>query len=308
MSEMSVKERLRNIVGIDTFQRVDELHILDLYLGRDSQARSTLYLVSDTEPIPIVSARIIHISVWQRNDTKWGIVFSLVDDNFEDLFCHFCEDMIDSSKLLSNKKQGSDFICNRYEKWQNMLAKYKNGLLAESQIKGLVGELYFLKKILIPKYGEERAIYSWIGPEHADQDFVCEDLWYEVKTTVSGAESIKISSVEQLDTDREGELVVIYLDRTSYADECKITLNTIYRQTVDSLSDINLKYRLSDILLNLGYCERIEYDEYRFKFSRLVRHTVNNEFPCVRRIKIPKSVVNVKYDLSLSFISEFIKE
>jgi hypothetical protein len=308
VSELSLIERLRNITGTDTFQRVDENHVLDLYIGRDSMSRCTLFLIADIEPMPIFSARIINVSVGLRHDNKWGILFSLVDNNFEDLFCHFCEDMIESSRSLSNKKQGSIFICKRYEKWQDMLAKYKDGLLSESHIKGLVGELYFLKEVLIPMYGEEMAINSWIGPDQADQDFICGEIWYEVKSTVSGSESIKISSIEQLDTNREGELVVVYLDKTSYADESKITLNVIYKEVADSLSDINLKYRLSDILLNLGYCMRIEYDEYRFKFSGLIRYKVNNEFPCVRRLNIPQSIVSVKYDLSLSFISKFIKE
>lgn len=308
VSEVSLKDRLKNIIGIEIFQRVDDSHILDLYIGKDSFSQDTLLLISDTEPVNIFSAQIIQVNILKRNDGKWSLSFSLLDNNFEDLFCHFCEDMIKSSRLLADKKQGSYFICDRYVKWQNMLTKYKYGLLSETQIKGLIGELYFLKNILIPLHGEKMAVYSWIGPEKTDQDFMYKDFWYEVKSTVSGAGSIKISTIEQLDTNREGELVVIYLDKTSYADERKITLNSIYHQILDSLLDDNLKYKLNDILLNMGYCERNEYNEYLFKFSGLVRYAVNKEFPCIRRSDIPDSIINTKYELSLPSIHKYIKE
>lgn len=305
---IDIKPIFSEIDGIDSFQRVDNTHILDLYIGIDNMSRYTLFLISENEPRQMFSSQIINVQIGQRNDKQWGISFSLINNRFEDIFCHFCSDIIESSRLLKSKKKGAEYIVSRYLRWQDMLSKYKGGLLSQSEIKGLIGELYFLKEYLIPLYGEEVAVNSWIGPEKADQDFVCENTWYEVKSTVSGAESIRISSIEQLDKQNDGRLVIAYLDKTSYADESKITLNSICNEVYDTLSTDLLKQKLSDILLNLGYYCRPEYDEFLYKFTKLDKYVVNKDFPCMRREPTSHAVINAKYELSVSFISNFLEK
>ena len=303
-----IKSRFEEIEGIDSFRRIDDTHVLDLYLGRDSMSCYTLFLISESEPPQMFSARTISVQVGQRQDKRWGVSFSLLNNKYEDVFCHFCDDIIESSRRQRDKAKGAEFVCSRYVKWQQMLKKNSDGLLSQAEIKGLIGELLFLKYHMIPRYGEDVAVNSWIGPEKADQDFICENTWYEVKATVSGAESVKISSVEQLDVPVDGELVVVYLDKTSYSDEIKITLNSMYQDVMDMLSTELLQQKLCDILLNLGYFKRTEYDEYLFKFTKMVRYSVTPLFPALRRIDIPPSVVNAKYELSVAFISNYMKE
>lgn len=304
----NMKQRFEEIDHTDSFHRVDETHILDLYIGRDSMGRDTLFLISETAPPRMFSSQTINVQVGARQDKKWGISFSLVNNKYEDIFCHFCNDIIESSRAIGEKATGAEFICLRYIKWQQMLKKNNSGLLTQAEIKGLIGELYFLNHFLIPWYGEEIAVNSWIGPEKADQDFVCENTWYEIKSTVSGAESICISSVEQLDMPLDGELVIIYLDKTSHANELRVTLNSIYQETIDGLSSELLKQKLSEILLNLGYFKRNEYDEYIYRFSGMGRYHVGVDFPSLRRTAVPAALVNAKYDLSIAFISRFLRE
>jgi len=292
----------------NSFKRVDEIHPLDIYTGTDNISRLTLFLISDLEPPTVSSSQIINVSVGKRKDNKWGISYTLLDNQFEDLFAKFCTDIIESSRSLKVKTSGAEFICNRYEKWQNMLSKFKGELLSHSTIKGLIGELAFLKEYMIPMYGQEKALNSWIGPDKADQDFVCDNTWYEVKSTVSGAESISVTSIEQLDMSMAGELVIVYLDKTSQSDAEKITLNSIVKAVSESLSNEEMKHKLSGILLNLGYYVRPEYDEPTFKYSKTERYLVDNKFPCVRRKDLPHAVINSKYDLSISLISKYRRE
>lgn len=305
---MNLKARFDENRTSDSYQRVDQSHILDIYIGKNEFNNYTLFLVTETEPKHISSSQLIQIRVGQRHDRKWALSFMLENDNFEELFLRFCDDIIESSRNLSSKKLGAAFVCERYIKWQNMLSKYNNGLLLPFQIKGLIGELYFLRDYLIPMVGSEKAVESWIGPEKADQDFVCDDLWYEVKSTVSGSETVRIASIEQLDTVSEGELVVIYLDKTSYSDERKITLNSIYEEVYNLLPLGPLQAKLTGILLSLGYYKRIEYDEHNFKFSGIKRYKVGSDFPCLRKSELPASIAHAKYDLALTAIRDIIKE
>jgi DNA mismatch endonuclease (patch repair protein) len=88
---------------------------------------------------------------------------------------------------------------------------------------------------MIQKYGVDVALKSWSGTEHTDQDFSCDDTWYEIKSTVSGSASVKISSVEQLDTNQTGHLVIVTLDKTSEADASRLTLNSMYEMVLSSI-------------------------------------------------------------------------
>lgn len=307
MSEY-IKKVFSETAGIDSFTRVDDSHILDLYLGKDQMSRNTLLLIACDEPTEIYSSQIITTQIGLRTDGEWALSFSLINEKFEDLFCHFCSDIIEASRILTDRRQGSAFVCSRYVKWQEMLKKNASGLLSFQEIKGLTGELYFLSHYLIAKYGWQDALNSWIGPDKADQDFVCPDKWYEVKALVSGAESVRISSVEQLDADHAGELVLIYLDKTSYADPQKITLNALVKYTESLLPTSDAREKLFDILINQGYYFRSEYDEYIFHFSAMGRYLVDASFPSIRRTLIPDAVTAAKYNLSVANIKEYIVE
>jgi hypothetical protein len=304
---IDIKQRISLIDGIDSFQRIDDSHILDIYLGIDNMSRYTLFLISDSEPQHIFSSQIIYVQIGQRMDKQWGVSFALLDNKFEDMFFHFCSDIIDSSRNLADKSFGATYVCARYVKWQNMLSKFNGGILSIPEVKGIIGELVFLKEYMIPKYGQEIALNSWVGPEKTDQDFICENIWYEVKSTVSGAEKVQISSIEQLDSPTDGELVIVYLDKTSFSDNLKISLNSIYQEVYNLLSNDYLKQKFNDILLGLGFFKRYEYDEYTFKLSAIHRYQVDKDFPCLRKSQIPLAVINIKYDLSISYINKYLR-
>lgn len=294
--------------GIDSFRRVDEDHPLDIYLGRDTSARTSMLLISKSVPMQIYSSHLIGISIGKRVDGAWALSFCLLDNQYQDMFFHFCDDIINATRDIKDKSQGTTFVCLRYLKWQEMLKKNSSGLLSFSEIKGLIGELVFLKEILFDKYGKNVALQSWIGPDKADQDFVCADSWYEVKATVSGAATVKISSIEQLDTNNDGELVVVYLDKTSYANPNRITLNSIVDEIENNLENGEQRQLLRDILIRQGYIHRNEYDEHGFVCTVINRYLVNQSFPVLRKKDIPTAIANSNYSLSLSAIQEFLKE
>ena len=294
--------------GIDSFRRVDEEHPLDIYLGKDASARTSMLLISKSIPMQIYSSHLIGIDIGKRTDGSWALSFSILDNQYQDMFFHFCDDIINSTRDVKDKSQGTTFVCLRYLKWQEMLKKNSSGLLSFSEIKGLIGELVFLKEFLFGKYGKNIALQSWIGPDKADQDFVCADSWYETKATVSGASTIKISSIEQLDTITDGELVVVYLDKTSYANPNRITLNGIVDEIEKSLDNGEQRQLLRDILIRQGYVHRNEYDEHGFVCTLINRYAVTQSFPALRKKDIPAAIANSNYLLSLSAIQDFLKE
>ena len=70
---------------------------------------------------------------------------------------------------------------------------------------------------LAEQIGLENALKSWSGQELTHKDFSYGDSWYEVKTIHRGIPAVKISSIEQLESSTDGELVVFFLEKMSAA-------------------------------------------------------------------------------------------
>ncbi len=302
-------ELFDGLSAINSFQRVDPAHLLDLYCGYDQMHRYTLLLVSNTEPQYLTSSKVIDVSVGRRKaDSKWTLSFSLVDNDFKELFHRFCDDMIAASQMLKNPACGSDFMCARYISWQEMLSASRGEILSRSEVKGLIGEMLFLRDVLIPKYGKEASLQAWIGPDMADQDFIFPDTWYEVKASTSDAKQVQISSIEQLDCTKEGTLAVLALDRTSALDEHRVTINDLFRELMHEMEKDTFRTVFSNLLLKMGFYPRPEYDAFIYRLNRMCQYRVDRNFPCLRRANVPGGVVNATWTLALPAIKDWLKE
>ena len=294
----------------ETYHRVDGVHPLDLYVGVDEHLRWALMLISDFEPPEVSSSRMISSQKRQRSDGRWTLTLSLVDNAYKEIFLLFCGDIIDSSRPIASKSKAVKFIVQRYKEWRQMLAEARKDLLSESQIKGLLGEMYYLLTYLAPQHGIDYAAMSWTGPDMLHQDFIFSDTWSEIKTVSSGRSDVSISSVEQLDCTASGELVVIYADKTSTTNEKALNLNMLYKEILENISDDSIKTDFSMMLLRTGYYPRSEYEsaEHTYEIKQVCRYSVTPSFPCLRRCDLPSSVVEANYTISLPSIRAFRKE
>lgn len=189
------------------------------------------------------------------------------------------------------------------------MANAKGNLLSPEEIKGLLGEMYFLKEYLFEMYGADKAAMSWTGPRRLPQDFIIDDTWFEIKTVSSSRSEVAISSIEQLDCANPGELVVIRADKTSTTNTNALNLNILYKALLAQLHD-DSRERFSTMLLRHGYYPRPEYEgeENAFEIKGVTRYDVSQDFPCLRRIALPESVGEVKYTLILATIDSYRKE
>ena len=305
---LDISKKFNEIEGFDAFLRVDDNHIIDIYIGIDLESRKTLFIISPVEPPIITSSHIVSVLIGKRRDNSWGLSFVLLNNDYSELFYSFCNDLIESSRNVKNRVLGTQCICDRYEQWQEMLTKRELGVLTFPVIKGLIGELIFLRDYLFKKYGINQSINSWVGPDGVKQDFMIGQTWFEVKSLVSGADTVDISSLEQLDSSNLGELVLIFLDEVSISSNEKLTLNNLYSQILAMIVDVDVKKIFIKKINQLGYTPRYEYDEYAFCKISIQRYLVDNEFPCLRRSQIARSVVEAKYKISLAAIQNKLLE
>ena len=292
---------MKDIVVSARLRRVNPDHVLNLFEGEDDDGRPCLVLFSGNTPTSadfsrLKSSRSIDVKLRQRTDGLYALSFSLIDPNMKDLFDSFIKDMVLSSEGIPTDKTGLSFISRRYSAWRNLFNKTEVCKLSFKEIKGLIGELLFMKYYMFAEYGFEKAVKAWVGPDGADQDYRIDNTWFEIKTTTSGNTAIEISSLEQLDCPGSGFLVVMKLDVSSIADSNSITLNSVIEEMRSILSIYGCEEFFDTKLVQSGYYYQEEYNQICFSYNGMFRFVVDDDFPVLRRKDIRHNeIINATY-------------
>jgi len=154
--------------------------------------------------------------------------------------------------------------------------------------------------------GPEKALMSWCGPEGADQDFIYDDTWTEVKATTIASRAISISSLEQLDTDTDGALKLYRIDKTTDTDANGFTLTDIVQNTRALLSS-NLKCKeLFELrLFQYGYQDSPEYGRQNYRFNGAEEYRVDGSFPRLTKNNIAYQITSARYTIDLASVAVF---
>ena len=301
----NINERLASVTGENVFTGVSENHRVELYIGHDEQNRPALKFRGHFTPDRMPGTAIIAVQQFRGQDFN-TLIFSLLDSAAETVFLRFCEDIVDLTATIVDASTCYRLIRDRYLLWKRLFVNARRELLSESQILGLIGELLFLKDYVVQHYGLRDGLYSWSGPESTHKDFSCGNDWYEVKTTTNN--TVKISSLEQLDSESAGTLVIYSMEKMS-PQYNGIKLNELVAKVKGLLQqEAELYDAFVDLLANLGYSIRDEYDNYVYQKRELSFYTVDGDFPRIARSDVSPAIVKGTYDLDIPQLSPFKRE
>ncbi len=82
------------ITNTDAAIRVDENINHNIFLGKDEKNRLIIFAVSNMVPLNITSSNLIEVQTGLRSDGQWVLSFILINQDYSDMFCHFCDDII----------------------------------------------------------------------------------------------------------------------------------------------------------------------------------------------------------------------
>lgn len=178
-----------------------------------------------------------------------------------------------------------------------------NKVLTENEVLGLLGELLFLKNTAIPTYGATDGLNSWSGPEPTHKDFSYKSNWYEIKSINTFKKTVTITSLEQLDSELEGHLVVYTFEKMSPS-FAGVSLNKLVSEILRDLSfDIDKDIFIAK-LKQVGYSYNEIYDNYVFNLIKKESYLINNEFPRIKADDLQKGITKVQYEVLLSLIEK----
>lgn len=285
------------------FIRFGDNRHLSIYIGRDDDARYSFDFRGKYKPVRITSSDVIAVEQYKQGDLL-TLRFSLENSDLLEYFCTFCQDLMDSVRVTSDDEAAYQTLRSRYYSWRQLF-RPDNARMTEAEIMGLIGELLFLKNYMIPERGIDVALESWMGPEKTHKDFSDQQDWFEIKTISFGKESVRISSVEQLDSDIDGTLVIYELEKMSPSFD-GIKLNQLANNIIASLQSASQREVFIDKLQLFGFDFSNEYDNLVFALRGEHKYKVDtNNFPRIHRDMLPDAIARVQYDLLLTEIEPF---
>lgn len=297
------------------YRLIDENHPLRLLRARDIYGRFLFiyeFPPSDHIPdkFPELNGIELHLQGPRREQSVNCMLLLVLKEKKDwQIFLSLCNDLTDSTRGLEQDVQATQIILRRLKRWQEFLQKSRSGLLSEKEIKGLIGELLFINKHLIPAFGAGPAIQFWQGPEDAPQDFNVHDCAIEVKCQLGATTpQVRISSADQLCSQLpEMFLYVVTLGKVEKGTPVGISLSGIiknirHKLETDFPPDVE---HFNNLLYQTGYLDLEEYEQFNYLVASEKIFSVTENFPRICSENIPPGIERVAYNIKLNECTPF---
>ncbi|MDF7806096.1 PD-(D/E)XK motif protein [Pontiellaceae bacterium B12219] len=286
---------------------IDYAHPLGLYWARDHFGKYLFICETDENgkvkktDIPEL-AGIVADFITLNGKTR--LVLMLNEQSNWEIFHALCTDIVEATRKIEGSSAAFTIILRRLNRWHDFLKKIKADILPEEQIKGLIGELLFIRNHLAPVYGYVDAVNFWVGPEDAPQDFNVNDAAVEVKCQGGTTQPyVKISSVEQLSPQLPYMfLYVVTLGKTTADHQDAVNLPMLVKLIRNELELASSQQaeRFSDLLFGLGYVDSQKYQNFNYILTEEIMFEVKDEFPRIDAGTIHEGITKLRYNISLS--------
>lgn len=235
----------------------------------------------------------------------------LNDDLFNDLFDDLILSVYSKIYQVADVDEYASLFVNHFIKWSAFFENKKQNSLSVQELKGLYGELLFLKKMIIGSdMNIDDLLKTWRGPYDEVHDFISDFIDHEVKTISHSENYIRISSEYQLQPQAGKELflvVITVIDDSENGQNIKDVIEEIRVRIYDKGGDISL---FMNALLQKGItiANAKDYD-VRWTPHMLYLYDCNNEnFPKLTRSNIPEEISGVKYKFQLNLMDKYLAD
>ena len=241
---------------------------------------------------------------YYRSERQFQLV--LHDRSDWEMFYVLCHDLMQATDRTDTPRALMDAIMARLLRWQRLLSRGPRRILDDYALRGLIGELLFVRNDLFPRF-HARAIDYWQGPDRLPQDFVVGGFLFEVKTHLVGdAPKISIASPSQLwPGGAPLFLVVTPLAHCSRKTPGAVTLpdlvDELTRQVTGTPQLETFEARLDDF----GYVPYPEYLDATYASGPSSFFEVRDGFPRIASAAIPDGVADMRYTIRLDVCEPF---
>lgn len=258
-----------------------------------------------------IQSKAVLVKEYLNDDGSYRYDLILRNIKYKDLFIKLCSDLFAYVQTEKDPIKYVAKIASRYTMWSKFW-KNEGHQITDEVKQGLLGELLYLNRLLDKGINADSAVQSWKGPEGGNQDFIGDGWWSEIKTIRLSANTIKISSIEQLDAnstasrDCYGYLVVYRINRDS--PNHKLDLRDLIEKTHSRLKNYpNASQIFSNNLEILGWNDDVAKIPYTAELIELsIFDATAQNFPKISRKYISSAIANATYAITLSNLSQWM--
>jgi len=305
--KIDVQNVFEKAIANGNFIRLKEESSIGIFYSVDEKKQPSIAFMTQNPPVEIESTKCIKVSQWEEGPMVYWTKMGLQAEIARLTFYSLCNDLIETTKKYDNENEAILAVANRFRNWKKMFQGAPKKM-SEEEYKGLLGELLFLYKKMIPFYGIDCAIGSWSGANKTAKDFSVNEKWYEVKSTSSASTEVVISSLTQLESDYIGYLVVVKTERMSseYNDGLS-SVNEVANAIISQIDNESVKDDFINKLNAYGYdMSDNELENNKYRFVAINAYRVDKDFPKITSEEVPsRAIVKVAYSISLAAIDGF---
>lgn len=283
----------------------------NLFLGVAQPSGSRLFILAVhasalTGVVDLPVTRAVRTAAIDVGDDHTEVRVELEAAEASDVFTPFVQDVAACVAATATDAEAVAALSQRFGYWSRLLSgELAEGLGADAA-QGLWGELWVMRHILHPVWGDE-AVSSWTGPDRDDNDFRRGSRAIEVKT-MRGAhpEVVRITSERQLDNPLGTALFLVALSVDRHRHGAGESLPEMIAGCRDIIDD-GYQGQLEDRLLAWGYSEahRNNYEGTRYTIRSSSAFQVAGGFPRIIESALPVGVGSVSYRLALDACRSF---
>ena len=184
------------------------------------------------------------------------------------------------------------------------------GKVSREVLQGLFGELYFMKKYMLDRYGASVAVQSWSGPDSKSKDYAVDTEWFEIKTVGANTTTVHISSLAQLSSDYDGHLVVLKTEAMSdQFSNGESSIGELFSYILSQINDEAIEGIFLSKLSSFGFDSSDESFMSKFDVKSLTLYKVSGDFPRLTESDINRAeICDVSYSLIVNSLKDYMEE
>lgn len=205
---------------------------------------------------------------------------------------------------VENKSLFLDTLKNKVLEWRDFFQEVKKTNISNNLIKGLIGELSYLKHLILND--KIKCLNSWTGPTGARADFFVNNSRIEVKSTATtNPVKISISNLKQLEIDSADLYIVLYELRSN---EDGLNLKELITELDSLIEDKGLSKNIFYKQLEMVGCNSeviLSTVKNYYKVIEQSKYKITDTFPRLTSCTVPQHLVDVKYSVLKDGIQNF---
>jgi hypothetical protein len=290
--------------GEYSFRLIKDMSFGNWSWFKDSASRVgiSLEIQSGTLDSNFKSSKYFDVSLKEIKNIGNVLIVVCQDKEFYEIFEVFCKDLVTTSINAVDLGEAVSLLKSRLILWTELLRGLKG--LTRQEVYGLAAELSFLKIWLESQ--ENKNLDIWVGPNGKSQDFISISGLnaVEIKASSNDLNSVKISSIEQLDFG--GDLILAVFPISTAKDNAVEPLNleelvtSIERMLPENQVDtFRKKLAMIGVLLN------DDVNAIQFEIGKPHYFDIRSGFPRIIKTTVSSEIFNCSYDISLGSLGEF---